>query len=69
QAAASARETARDMPRGLLSATPAAADGYVYFSSLIGSTTYLLESASGAVVHTWESRYAPAGSVYLLDNG
>lgn len=69
QEAASGRETARDMPRGLLSATPAAADGYVYFASLIGSTTYLLESASGAVVHTWESRYAPAGSVYLLDNG
>jgi hypothetical protein len=43
--------------------------GYVYFNPLISSTTYLIETASGQVVHTWESGYAPAGSLYLLDNG
>ena len=58
-----------DVPRGLLVSPPGEAPGYVYYTPLTSSTTYLIEADSGAVVHTWESEYAPTGSVYLLDNG
>ena len=58
-----------ELPRGLRLSTPGAAQGYVYYTPLISSTTYLLETGSGDVVHTWESEYAPSGFVYLLDNG
>ena len=58
-----------DVPRGLLVSQPGEAPGYVYYSPLLSSTTYLIEAGSGDVVHTWESEYAPTGSVYLLDNG
>jgi hypothetical protein len=57
------------VPRGLRLSTPGAAQGYVYYTPLISSTTYLVETGSGDVVHTWESDYAPSGFVYLLDNG
>jgi len=56
-------------PRGLLLNTPAAQSGYVVFAPLISDTTYLVETVGGAVVHTWDSEYAPSGFVYLLDNG
>jgi hypothetical protein len=55
-------------PRGLIVNTPSAADGYVLFSPLLSSTTYLLDR-DGAVVHTWESAYSPGASVYLLKSG
>jgi hypothetical protein len=58
-----------DVPRGLLVSPPGEAPGYVYYTPLISSTTYMIEAGSGDVVHTWESEYAPTGSVYLLDNG
>ncbi len=58
-----------DVPRGLLVSPPGEAPGYVYYTPLISSTTYVIEAGSGDVVHTWESEYAPTGSVYLLDNG
>jgi len=58
-----------NVPRGLLVSPPGEAPGYVYFTPLLSSTTYVIEAGSGDVVHTWESEYAPTGSVYLLDNG
>ncbi len=64
-----APEATEEVPRGLRLDTPDAAPGYVYYSPLISATTYLIETGSGDVVHTWESEYAPSGFVYLLDNG
>ena len=55
-------------PRGLLVSTHRAAPGYVLFAPLLSGTTYLVDG-EGSVVHTWQSRFAPGGSVYLLDNG
>ena len=66
---APALAAADDQPRGLLLNTPAAHSGYVFFSPLISDTTYLVETVSGAVVHTWASEYAPSGFVYLLQDG
>lgn len=42
--------------------------GYVLFSPLLSTTTYLIDT-KGAVVHLWEGDFAPGASVYLLDNG
>lgn len=56
-------------PRGLVVGPPGSMAGYVHFNSLIGSTTYLIEARTGAVVHTWESEYAPSGGMYLMDDG
>ena len=58
-----------DTPRGLRLNTTEVKDGYVLFSPLLSDTTYLVATASGEVVHTWKSDYAPSGFVYLLDNG
>ncbi len=58
-----------ELPRGLRLSTSDATSGYVYYTPLIAATTYLIETGSGDVVHTWESEYAPSGFVYLLDNG
>jgi hypothetical protein len=54
--------------RGLRLAERGAAPGYVLYSPLISDKTYLIDQA-GEVVHMWASDRAPAGSVYLLDNG
>lgn len=43
-------------------------DGYVLFSPLLSTITYLVDRR-GRVVHTWESDLAPGAAVYLLDNG
>jgi hypothetical protein len=48
--------------------TPAAAPGYVLFSPLLSTATYLIDK-QGRVVHAWDSDFAPGASVYLLDNG
>ncbi len=45
-----------------------AADGYVLFSPLLSTTTYLVDRR-GKAVHTWESDFAPGASVCLLENG
>ncbi len=57
-----------DGPRGLRVKLPEASPGYVLFTPLLSDTTYLID-VDGLVVHTWKSEFAPAGSVYLLDNG
>ncbi|MCP4203241.1 MAG: hypothetical protein GY769_15060 [bacterium] len=45
-----------------------AADGYVLFSPLLSTVTYLVDK-QGRAVHTWESELPPGVSVYLLNNG
>jgi len=45
-----------------------AAAGYVLFSPLLSTTTYLVDRA-GRVVHAWRGDRAPGASVYLLENG
>lgn len=44
------------------------AEGYVLYSPLLSTTTYLMDK-EGRVVHVWEGDLAPGASVYLLDNG
>ena len=56
------------MPRGLLSKTDDATPGYVMFSPLKASETYLV-NGDGEVVHIWESEFGPSGWVYLKENG
>jgi hypothetical protein len=56
------------VPRGLLNKTDESTPGYVYFTPLKSSTTYLI-NMDGQVVHTWESEYGPTGWVYLKDDG
>ncbi|MFC1850740.1 aryl-sulfate sulfotransferase [candidate division CSSED10-310 bacterium] len=43
-------------------------EGYILFSPLLSTKTYLIDR-KGLVVHTWESKFAPGASVYLLTNG
>ncbi|MGH9335684.1 MAG: aryl-sulfate sulfotransferase, partial [Vicinamibacteria bacterium] len=57
-----------ERPGGLTVSKPGAAAGYVLYAPLLSDTTYLID-ADGLVVHTWTSRYAPEGSVHLLENG
>jgi hypothetical protein len=57
-----------DPPRGLRVNNPGATPGYVLFAPLLSGTTYVIDE-DGKVVHTWESEYAPSGSVYFRDNG
>ncbi len=54
--------------RGMRVNTARATPGYVLYAPLISDKTYLIDSA-GLVVHMWESDRAPAGGIYLLDNG
>jgi len=42
--------------------------GYVLYSPLLSTTTYLIDSDKN-MVHRWESDFPPGVSVYLLDNG
>ncbi len=68
-AACATSDAPSDVRRGFVVSPPGHASGYVYFTPLIATTTYLIEASSGDVIRTWESDYAPTGSVYLLDNG
>ena len=54
----------RGMVRGKGNASP----GYILYSPLLSTTTYLIDK-EGQAVHTWESDLPPGASVYLLDNG
>jgi hypothetical protein len=42
--------------------------GYILFSPLLSTKTYLIDSDKN-VVHTWDSEFPPGVSVYLCDNG
>ncbi len=59
--------TTDDEPRGIRVNEPGASSGYVLFTPLTTTSTYLIDR-DGQVVHTWKSDLAP-GTVYLLDNG
>jgi len=54
-------------PRGLRVHHPKASPGYVLFTPLSSTSTYLVDN-DGLVVHVWDSDLGP-GTVYLLDNG
>lgn len=43
-------------------------DGYVLFAPIPYTTTYLIDKC-GKEIHSWQSAYRPAQSVYLLDDG
>ena len=63
-----AADAAVEVPRGLRVNNAGATPGYVLFPPLLSGTTYLIDQ-DGQVVHTWESDYAPSGSVYFRENG
>lgn len=54
--------------RGLLRNEPSAFQGYTLFAPLRRTTTYLIDMR-GEVVHSWESRFNPGNSAYLLPDG
>ena len=54
--------------RGLILHEEGALDGFTLFSPLLSGTVFLVDM-TGAIVHRWETGLAPAGAVYLLDNG
>ena len=54
--------------KGLLQYSPGAFEGYTLFAPMSKKTTYLIDMY-GNVVHTWESKYRPGISAYLLENG
>jgi hypothetical protein len=64
RAAATGVESGRQSLRD----TAAPAGGYVLFSPLLSTTTYLIDRR-GRVVHRWDSDRPPGASVYLLENG
>lgn len=43
-------------------------EGYILYAPLFSKTTLLIDR-NGQIKHTWKSKYNPAQSVYLLDNG
>lgn len=53
---------------GLILNSEGAMPGYTLFAPLDSTTTYLIDT-KGEVVHTWESRFVPGQSVYLLPDG
>jgi hypothetical protein len=55
-------------PRGLLVNAEGAFDGYTLFAPLNSTVVYLVD-LDGEVAHQWEAGAAPAGSIYLLDDG
>lgn len=53
---------------GFISQTAGSLEGYVLFSPLYSTSTYLIDKC-GRQVHSWRSQYNPGRSVYLLPNG
>ncbi len=58
----------RDEPRGLITRTADASDGYTLYSPLELERTYLVDM-QGRTVHTWNTDTRPGLSQYLLPNG
>ena len=56
------------LQRGLITNTSGVESGYVLFSPLLSSTTYLIDNA-GRVVHLWQSATSPGGDQILLADG
>ena len=55
-------------PRGLITNSAGVEPGYVLFSPLLSSTTYLIDN-QGRVVHLWHSATSPGGDQILLADG
>lgn len=53
---------------GLLGYEPGQQKGYVLFSPIAGTTTYLIDK-KGLQVNSWVSKYKPGHSAYLLPDG
>ncbi len=64
-----AGDPAERSARGVVWAAAGATRGYVLYSPLLSTTTYLVDTQCGRVVHTWASEFPPGASVYLLQNG
>jgi hypothetical protein len=63
-----AQEPSTRQPRGLISHSPGAFQGYTIFAPLRSTSTYLVDM-EGEVVHEWRSRYTPTFGFQLLANG
>lgn len=59
---------AQEQTVGLFLNKTSAQDGYTLFAPMRSSETYLIDN-DGYVVHSWKSKYPPAMSAYLLENG
>jgi hypothetical protein len=53
---------------GVVQSSSGQQDGYVLFAPLSSTTTYLIDK-QGQQVHSWQSKYAPGKSAYLLPDG
>ena len=53
---------------GLTHRDSGASDGYILFAPISSLPTFLIDTR-GRLVHSWLSRYRPAFSCYLLENG
>jgi len=65
---ASDEEAEAPRPSGLLVHEPGTFDGYTLITPLNSMEAHLVDMA-GEIVHTWTTEYAPAGGIYLLDDG
>lgn len=63
-----ADDEGEERERGLALNEEGAFQGYTLFAPLLSKTTYLIDM-EGNPVHTWEAENAPAGGVYLLEDG
>lgn len=59
---------ASDPTVGWLEGGTETSDGYVLFTPMSGTETYLVDDF-GRVMHTWSSDYRPGNSVYLREDG
>ncbi len=59
---------AQEQTVGLFLNTTSAQEGYTLFAPMRSSETYLIDN-DGLVVHSWKSKYPPAMTAYLLENG
>jgi hypothetical protein len=66
--AAASPDMGEERPRGLVTATRDASDGYTLYSPLEMERTYLVD-LRGRTVHTWDTDTRPGLSQYLLPNG
>jgi hypothetical protein len=67
---ADAAEESTEAPRpsGLVVSEPGTHRGYTLITPLNSMDAHLVDM-SGEIVHTWTTEYAPAGGIYLLDDG
>ncbi|MBS1537538.1 MAG: aryl-sulfate sulfotransferase [Bacteroidetes bacterium] len=59
---------AQENTLGLIMSEPGNQEGYILFAPLFSKITYLIDK-QGRLVHTWESKYFPKYSAFLLPDG